>query len=69
MNVKKQGCVALRLFAKSILPGNNHQLLAEVADPLDDPYRVEGGGGSQVDVEDLLSVPDQAPKVDREHHL
>ena len=68
-DIEQQGSIGLGLFREGVLSLHYHQLLAQISDVLDHLEGVEVCLGTDVYVEDLLSVPDQPTEVDRQGNL
>lgn len=69
VGVKEKCGVALRLFAQPVFSRHDDKSLAQITHAFDDSNRVECGRTAQVDMENLLRVPDQAAQVYRQHDL
>ena len=60
MYIHKECSVRLRFLTETILSADNDQLFTDFPHTVDHLDGVQGCGGAQVNVEDLLCVPDQA---------
>ena len=69
MNIEQKSGIGLGFLAQAIFTAHDDEFLAQIADSLDHSDRIEMSRTSQVDVKDLLSVPDQPTQIDRQDNL
>lgn len=69
MDVHEECSVRLRLLTQAIFTADDDQFLTDLSYSVDDFNGVQGGGSTQVDVEDLLCVPDQPVQVHWKYNL